>query len=42
MKLLVLFFLLLAIAAFVQAERNGCYWHGLDQLVDWTVCIGKL
>ncbi len=42
MKLLVLFFVLLAALAFVQIERNDCYWHGLDHAVRWASCLTKL
>ena len=34
MKLLVLFVILCGILVFVQAERNDCYWHGIDHAAD--------
>ncbi len=42
MKLLALFLVLLAALAFVQIERNDCYWHGLDDTVRWASCLTKL
>jgi hypothetical protein len=40
MKLLVLFLILLAALAFVQIDRNDCYW--LDDAVRWASCLTKL
>lgn len=42
MKLLVLFLVLLGVLAFVQIERNGCYWHGPDEFVRWASCLTKI
>ena len=39
MKLLVLFVILCGILVFVQAERNDCYWHGIDHAADWASCV---
>jgi hypothetical protein len=40
MKLLVLFLVLLAALAFVQIDRNDCYW--LDDAVRWASCLTNL
>lgn len=42
MELLVLFFVLLAALAYVQIERNDCYWHGLDDAVRLASLLIKL
>ncbi len=39
MKLLVLFLILVGMLVFVQVERNGCYWHGLDDVSEWASCV---
>ena len=39
MKLLLLFFILCGIFVFVQAERNDCYWNGIDHAADWSSCV---
>ena len=39
MKLLVIFLILVGILAFVQAERNECYWHGFDDVSEWASCL---
>ena len=39
MKLIAIFLILVGVLVYVQVERNGCYWHGFDQVSEWSSCV---
>jgi hypothetical protein len=39
MRLILFFLILLAIGAYVQSERNDCYWHGFGRSLEWGTCL---
>jgi hypothetical protein len=39
MRLLVVVLVLIIGLIVFQAERFNCYWHGIDQVMQWASCL---
>jgi hypothetical protein len=41
MRALLVFLIAMAAIAYIQSERNHCYWHGKAMWTDWVYCLIK-
>ncbi|HXG77710.1 MAG TPA: hypothetical protein VNJ31_00025 [Methyloceanibacter sp.] len=39
MRAFLVFIAAIALVAFIQSERNDCYWHGRDAALQWIGCL---
>ena len=39
MRVLLAFILAIALLAYIQSERNDCYWHGQETALHWVACL---
>jgi len=41
MRALLAFIFTIAVIAYIQSERNDCYWHGLETAIRFIACLIK-